>query len=59
MNEAAQTGMNGIDAFTGQLQSGTAVPGLDAGSLLGNMSMTVIIVCIVAGLVGSCCFGSA
>jgi hypothetical protein len=53
MNEAAQTGLNGTDAFTGQLQTGTVVPGLDVGSLLGNMSMTVIIVSIVAGLIGS------
>lgn len=39
-----------------QLQAGAAgsvSPALDAGSLLGNMSMTVIFINIVAGLVGS------
>ena len=39
-----------------KLQSGTAgsgAQGIDIGSLLGNMSMTTIIVSLIAGLVGS------
>jgi hypothetical protein len=49
-------GLSGIGDMAAKLQSGaagSASPSLDVGSLLGNMSMTTIIVSLVAGLVGS------
>ena len=48
--------LSGIGAFASKLQAGTdgsASSALDLGSLLGNMSMTTIIVGLLAGLVGS------
>lgn len=52
-------GLSGIGDIAAKLQSGTdgsASPALDVGSLLGNMSMTTIVVSLVAGLVGSAYF---
>jgi len=49
-------GLSEIGDIASKLQSGaagTGSPALDLGSLLGNMSMTTIIVSLVAGLVGS------
>ena len=49
-------GLSVIGDITAKLQSGTAgsaSSALDVGSLLGNMSMTTIVVSLVAGLVGS------
>jgi hypothetical protein len=49
-------GLSVIGDITAKLQSGTAgsaSPALDVGSLLGNMSMTTIVVSLVAGVVGS------
>jgi hypothetical protein len=49
-------GLSGIGDLAAKLQTGTAgsaSPVLDVGSLLGNMSMTTIVVSLVAGLVGS------
>ena len=53
-------GLSGIGDIVEKLQSGTAgsstaqgMQGLDIGSLLGSMSMTTIIVSLVAGLIGS------
>jgi hypothetical protein len=58
MSEVTQ-GLSGIGDIAAKLQPGTAgsaSPALDVGSLLGNMSMTTIIVSLVAGLVGSAYF---
>jgi len=55
MTDATQ-GLSGIGDLVTKLQSGTTGSGaqpLDVGSLLGNMSMTAIIVGLIAGLVGS------
>jgi hypothetical protein len=55
MADAAQ-GLAAIGDIAAKLQSGSgdpAVQSLDLGSLLGNMSMTTIMVSLVAGLVGS------
>jgi hypothetical protein len=52
-------GLSGIGDMAAKLQSGSAgsaPPVLDIGSLLGNMSMTTIIVSLVAGLVGASFF---
>ncbi len=52
-------GLSEIGDMAAKLQSGSAgsaPPVLDAGSLLGNMSMTTIVVSLVAGLVGSVFF---
>lgn len=49
----------GIGDIAAKLQSGTdgsASPALGIGSLLGNMSMTTIVISLVAGLVGSAYF---
>jgi hypothetical protein len=49
-------GLSGIGDMAAKLQAGTsgsASPALDVGSLLGNMSMTTIIVSLVAGMVGT------
>jgi hypothetical protein len=45
-------GLSGIGDMAAKLQTGSASQSLDIGSLLGNMSMTTIIVSLVAGLVG-------
>ena len=55
MTDVTQGTSGMVDLLT-KLQSGTAGSGaqaLDVGSLLGSMSMTTIIVSLVAGLVGS------
>jgi len=55
MSDATQ-GLSGIGDMVEKLQSGaagSAAQGLDVGSLLGSMSMTSIIVSLVAGLIGS------
>ena len=55
MTDGAQ-GLSGIGTMVEKLQSGTAgssALGLDVGSLLGGMSMTTIMVSLVAGLIGS------
>ncbi len=51
-------GVSGVDDMLAKLQSGTAGSGspLDLGALLGSMSMTAIVVSIVAGLVGTAYF---
>ena len=49
-------GLSEIGDLAAKIQSGTAgsdITGLNVGSLLGNMSMTNIIVNILAGLIGS------
>ena len=48
--------LSGVADLAVKLQSGSvgsAMPALDLGSLLGNMSMTTIAVSLLAGLVGS------
>ena len=55
MAEVTQ-GLSGIGDIAAKLQSATAgssSPALGVGSLLGNMSMTAIVVSLVAGLIGS------
>jgi hypothetical protein len=49
-------GMAEIGDIAAKLQSGNASPALDAGSLLGHMSMTGIVISLFAGLVGSAYF---
>ncbi len=52
-------GLSGISDLAAKLQSGAAgsdPAGLGIGSLLGNMSMTVICVNLLAGLIGSAYF---
>ena len=47
--------LSGIGDVAAKFQAGSAgsaPPVLDAGSLLGNMSMTTIVVSLVAGLIG-------
>lgn len=49
-------GLSGIGDIVEKLQTGaagSAAQGLDVGSLLGSMSMTTIIISLVAGLIGS------
>jgi|GEM_PF-229649 len=58
MTDSTQ-GLSGVGDIAAKLQSGASGSGtlpLDVGSLLGNMSMTVIMVSLVAGLVGSAYF---
>ena len=55
MTNVAQ-GLAGIGDIAEKLQSGASgstTSSLDVGSLLGNLSMTTIIVSLVAGLIGS------
>lgn len=52
-------GLSEIGDIAAKLQTGTsgsASSALDVGSLLGSMSMTTIIISLVAGLVGSAYF---
>ncbi|MDD2540777.1 MAG: hypothetical protein PHH28_07000 [Desulfuromonadaceae bacterium] len=52
-------GLSGLGDIVAKIQSGDADPAttaLNIGSLLGNMSMTIIIINILAGLVGSAYF---
>jgi hypothetical protein len=52
-------GVSAIDDIAAKLHpgvAGSASPSQDLGSLLGSMSMTVIVVSLVAGLVGTCYF---
>src|SRR5512146_660884 len=53
MTDVTQT-VSGLDDMVAKLQSGTV--GAGAGSLLGNLSMTAIVISLVAGLVGSAYF---
>jgi len=49
-------GLSGIGDMVEKLQTGaagSATQGLDIGSLLGSMSMTTIMISLVAGLIGS------
>jgi len=52
-NTQGLSGMGDIAAKFLSGSAGSAQPVLDAGSLLGNMSMATIVVSLVAGLVGS------
>lgn len=52
-------GLSGIGDMAAKLQSGatgSATPVLGSGSLIGNMSMTTIVISLIAGLVGSAFF---
>jgi hypothetical protein len=52
-------GLPAIDDLTAKLHSATAGSSsspLDVGSLLGNMSMTAIIISLMAGLIGTAYF---
>lgn len=52
-------GLSGLGDIAAKIQSGKVDPttaALNIGSLLGNMSMTIIVVNIVAGLIGSAYF---
>ena len=49
-------GVSGLGDMAAKLQSGQGGAALGAGSLLGNMSMTAIVISLVAGLVGSAYF---
>ena len=57
MSEATQ-GLSGVNDMAEKILSGanTAAPSQDVGSLLGTMSMTTIIISIIAGLIGSAYF---
>lgn len=55
MAEVTQ-GVSGLNDIIAKVQSGSAdsaLTGLDIGSLLGSMSMTNIVINIVAGLIGT------
>ncbi len=52
----SQSALSDIAAKILTGEAGSAGTSLDIGSLLGNMSMTIIVINIIAGLVGSAYF---